>query len=220
MAQAGFRGFETTLTGYITPDLQSTLGYAYTDARIASNLTSGGATIFVGNRVQLVPYNQLSLWNKYQFNPQWAGSVGIIYFSNSFASSDDTVRLPGFVRVDAGVYYKYDAEWSGQVTVQNLFNQGYWASADGNNNISPGALRTVRVSATKKILTPPIVAGEKTGSAHRFPFSFVGRVRVGKSVACRCGAADCWRESITVDRNRFPRRIAKGTARNRQELRR
>jgi catecholate siderophore receptor len=141
------RGFETTLTGSVTSDLQTTLGYAYTDARLAIGTTAALAS---GNRIQLVPYNQFSLWNKYQFNSQWAGGVGIIYLSDSYTSSDDTVKLPGFVRVDAGVYYKYDATWSGQLSVQNLFDKGYWASADGNNNLSPGASRTFRASVTAK----------------------------------------------------------------------
>jgi catecholate siderophore receptor len=38
--------------------------------------------IVAGNRVQLVPYNQLSLWNKYQIDPVWAAAVGVIYFSD------------------------------------------------------------------------------------------------------------------------------------------
>ena len=146
-ASQRIRGFETTLTGYVTDDLQTTLGYAYTDARLAIGTTAALAS---GNRIQLVPYNQFSLWNKYQINYNWAAGVGIIYLGNSYASSDDTVKLPGFVRVDAGLYYKYNEQWSGQLSVQNLFNQGYWASADGNNNLSPGALRTFRVSATAK----------------------------------------------------------------------
>ena len=97
------RGFETALTGYVTPDWQSPFGYAYTDARITS---ATSPTIVPGNRVQLVPYNQFSLWNKYQIDPIWSAALGVIYFSDSFASSDDTVRLPGFVRVDAAVYAK------------------------------------------------------------------------------------------------------------------
>jgi catecholate siderophore receptor len=143
------RGFETALTGYITPEWQSVLGYAYTDARIAKDLTTAGITppIVAGNRVQLVPYNQLSLWNKYQINPTWAAALGVIYFSDSFASSDDSVRLPGFVRVDAAIYAKIDEMWRVQLNVENIFNKGYWATADGNNNISPGQPRTFRVTA-------------------------------------------------------------------------
>jgi catecholate siderophore receptor len=143
------RGFEMSLNGYITDRWQSQLGYAYTDARIAKDLTASGVTppIVAGNRVQLVPYNQIAWWNKYQFTPMWSAGLGIIYFGDSFATNDDTVRLPGFVRFDAGVYAKIDENWSAQLNVENIFNKNYWASADGDNNISPGQGRTIRLSA-------------------------------------------------------------------------
>jgi catecholate siderophore receptor len=141
------RGFEAALTGYVTPAWQSTFGYAYTDARITSDTST---TIVAGNRVQLVPTNQFAWWNKVQIDPVWAVAVGIIYFSDSFASSDDTVRLPGFVRVDAAVYRKINETWRAQLNVENLFNKGYWATADGNNNISPGQPLTVRLSAVAR----------------------------------------------------------------------
>jgi catecholate siderophore receptor len=139
------RGFETGLKGYVTDDWQSALGYAYTDARITSDTTT---TIVAGNRVQLVPFHQFSLWNKYQFTPMWSAALGVIYFSDSFASSDDSVKLPGFVRVDAAVYAKINETWKAQINVENIFNEGYWATADGNNNLSPGQSRTVRLTAT------------------------------------------------------------------------
>ena len=63
---------------------------------------------------------------------------------------DDTVRLPGFVRFDAAVYLKTNETWTAQLNVENIFDKGYWASADGNNNISPGQPRTFRVSATAR----------------------------------------------------------------------
>jgi catecholate siderophore receptor len=128
----------------VTPDWQTTFGYAYTDARITSDTS---ATIVAGNRVQLVPYNQFGWWNKYQIDSRWAASLGVIYFSDSFASSDDSVRLPGFWRFDAGLFAKIDEHWSAQLNVENIFNKGYWATADGNNNLSPGQGRTVRVLA-------------------------------------------------------------------------
>ena len=138
------QGFETTLTGYVTPDWQSTLGYAYTDARVIS---ATSATIVAGNRIQLVPLNQFSWWNKYQFTPVWSGALGVVYFSDSFASSDDSVKLPGFVRFDAAVYAKINEMWRAQVNIENIFNKGYWATADGNNNLSPGQPRTVKLTA-------------------------------------------------------------------------
>jgi len=148
------RGFETELTGYITHDWQSKLGYAYTDARITGNPSAGTgpgtSNILPGNRVQLVPFNQFAWWNKYQFDPLWSASLGVIYFSDSFATSDDLVRLPGFVRFDAAIFRKIDETWRVQLNVENIFNKGYWASADGDNNISPGAPRTFRVTAIAK----------------------------------------------------------------------
>ena len=139
------KGFEAGLNGFITPEWQSSLGYAYTDARITSDTS---ATIVAGNRVQLVPYNQFSWWNKYQFNEVWAGSIGVVYFSDSFASSDDTVVLPGWFRVDLGLFAKINETWKAQFNIENLFDQGYWASADGNNNLSPGQPRTFKFKVT------------------------------------------------------------------------
>src|SRR5262249_8245907 len=55
------RGFETELKGFMTDKWQSWIGYAYTDARVASDTS---ATIVAGNRIQLVPFHQLSWWNK------------------------------------------------------------------------------------------------------------------------------------------------------------
>jgi catecholate siderophore receptor len=54
------RGFETELKGYVKDEWQSALGYAYTDARVASDTST---TIVKGNRTQLVPFSQFSWWN-------------------------------------------------------------------------------------------------------------------------------------------------------------
>ena len=39
-----------------------------------------------------------------------------------------------------------------QLNVENIFNKGYWATADGNNNISPGQPRTVPRDGDREIL--------------------------------------------------------------------
>jgi catecholate siderophore receptor len=150
--QTRVRGFEISLQGYVTDRWQSQLGYAYTDARIVADLTQQTVAlpVLAGNRVQLVPYNQLAWWNKYRFTDMWSAGLGVIFFDDSFATSDDTVRLPAFWRFDAGIYAKIDENWKAQLTVENIFNKGYWASADGDNNISPGQGRTVRLKAIYK----------------------------------------------------------------------
>jgi outer membrane receptor for ferric coprogen and ferric-rhodotorulic acid len=124
-----------------TNDWQSSLAYAYTDARITSATST---TIVAGNRVQLVPYNQFSWWNKYQINPLWGVALGVICFGDSYAASDDTVRLPGFVRFDTALYLKINDTW--QFNVENLFNRGYWASATATTT-SRRARRELSASA-------------------------------------------------------------------------
>ncbi len=142
------KGYEASLVGYVTDLWQSSLAYAYTDARIAHDLTATGSfPILAGMRVQLVPYNQFAWWNKYQIDERWGAALGVIYFGNSYATSDDVVKLPGFVRFDGAVYVKIDEHWRAQLNIENIFNKGYWASADGDNNISPGQSRTVKVMA-------------------------------------------------------------------------
>ena len=150
--QTRVRGVEISLNGYVTDRWQSQLGYSYTDARIVADLTQANVAlpVLAGNRVQLVPFNQFAWWNKYQFTDMWSAGLGIIYFGDSFATSDDTVRLPAFWRFDAGIYARIDENWKAQLTVENIFNRGYWASADGDNNISPGQGRTVRLKAIYK----------------------------------------------------------------------
>ena len=138
-------GFETGLTGYVTDKWQMSGGYAYTDAKIVG---ATSATIVPGNRVGLVPYHTFTLWNKYEFVEWFALGAGIIHQTDSFASSDDTVLLPGWTRVDAGIFGKYRM-WDGtllswQVNVENVFNTAYYSTADGNNNITPGSPRAIR----------------------------------------------------------------------------
>ena len=54
-------------------------------------------------------------------------------FSGSYAPSEDTVDLPGFLRFGVGVSAQVTETWKAR-----LLNTGYWASAEANNNISPG----------------------------------------------------------------------------------
>jgi catecholate siderophore receptor len=53
--------------------------------------------------------------------------------------------------VDAGVYAQITETWKARLNIENILNKGYWASADGNNNISPGQPRTFRLKVTAKL---------------------------------------------------------------------
>lgn len=139
------RGVEVTIAGYLTDQWQMTGGYAYTDARVVGATST---TITAGNRVALVPYNTFSLWNRYDFTEMWGAGLGVIYASNFYAGSDDTVLLPSYTRVDGAVFWKLNKNVRAQVNVENIFGAKYFPTADSNNNITIGSPRAARFVLT------------------------------------------------------------------------
>lgn len=143
------QGFETTIAGKLTDAWTVTGGYAYTDAHVLSATgTSLAGTIPAGRRSALVPYNQFSLWNRYDFNETWGAGLGVISMSDAFATIDNTVKLPAYARVDGAVFWKLNKNWRAQVNIENINGVVYYPTADGLNNITPGSPRAVRVSLT------------------------------------------------------------------------
>lgn len=134
-------GFEIGLNGSITRDWRISGGYAYQDAIITNATTAARA----GAQVAQVPHHTLSFWNHYQILPKLAAALGVIHRSDMFAAVDNTVILPGYTKVDAAVYYSLTERWRLQANLENLFNRKYYLNADGNNNISPGRPRGLRL---------------------------------------------------------------------------
>ncbi|CAO4143639.1 TonB-dependent siderophore receptor [Methylorubrum thiocyanatum] len=139
--QTNTQGAEIGANGYVTDWWSIAGGYAFTDARITNRLSD---TIVAGNFVGLVPLNSFTLWNKFDIDPSFSVGVGFINQSHSFATSDNTVRLPSYSRFDLGLFYRISENARAQVNIENLFDRSYIVSAHNNNNILPGAPRTVR----------------------------------------------------------------------------
>lgn len=135
-------GFEAGLSGRITPQWEIAGGYAWQDAEIISTTSAAPA----GREVPLVPEHTFSLWNRYDLNDRFGLGVGVIRQTKMFASISNTVTLPGFTRVDAAAYVRLTDNLQAQVNVENLLDKRYFPTSHGDNNILPGAPRTVRVS--------------------------------------------------------------------------
>jgi catecholate siderophore receptor len=75
-----------------------------------------------------------------------AVGFGLIHRSDVFASIDNTVVLPAYTTANAAVFFHINESWRLQANFQNAFNTNYFLNADGNNNITPGAPRSARVS--------------------------------------------------------------------------
>ncbi|MGE0704700.1 MAG: TonB-dependent siderophore receptor [Vicinamibacterales bacterium] len=138
-------GLELGLTGSVTDAWSVVTAYAYQDGEITQ---SQSATAQSGARLAQLPEHSLSIWNKYDFSDRWSGGLGLIHRGAIFTSTDNTVTLPGFTRVDAAVFYAFARQIRLQLNVENLFNTDYYAFAHNNNNITPGSPVAVRVGLT------------------------------------------------------------------------
>ena len=141
------KGLELGLNGYVTPAWSMAGGYAYQDGQITRSIS---ASAQAGAVLAQLPKHSISLWNKYDFTTRFAAGLGVIYRSDVFTSTDNSVVLPGWTRVDAALYYNLTASLRAQVNVENLFNEDYYPNAHSNTNITPGSPRAVRFALTTR----------------------------------------------------------------------
>jgi catecholate siderophore receptor len=137
-------GYEIGMNGRVAARWTIAGGYAYQDAFV----TSATITAVAGAQVAQVPHHTLSLWNNLQVHPRVSIGVGVLSRSEMFAAIDNTVRLPGYTRVDAAGFFSVTHRVRLQANVENLFDKRYYTNADSNTNISPGSPRALRVGVT------------------------------------------------------------------------
>ena len=143
------RGVELGLTGRITEAWSIAGGYAYQEAEVTETQS---ATVVDGARVGQVPENTFSLWNRYDFTPNWGVGLGVISSSDQFVAVENVltpasnVELPGYTRVDAALYWTVNPHLRVQANVENLTDEEYFPNAHNNNNITPGSPLAARIA--------------------------------------------------------------------------
>jgi len=135
-------GYELGATGEITPSWQLVGGFSSQTARIRSRTTAAVA----GATVPLVPRSTVSLWNRVQLAPALGAGLGAVHQARMYAAIDNTVTLPAFTRWDGALFVNLPRHTRAQLNVENLLDTRYYATSQGNNNIMPGATRTLRLS--------------------------------------------------------------------------
>lgn len=141
--QSRTKGFELAMVGQVTKGLQVTLGYALEDGEIVSTTTAAPA----GRTLAQLPRHQFSAWGRYDFTDRLGVAIGAVRQSEQFATISNAVRLPGFTRIDAALFYKVSDTVQLQFNVENLANTDYFPSAHTDNNISTGAPLNARLGA-------------------------------------------------------------------------
>ena len=135
------RGFELGLNGNLSSRWSIYAGYSHLNAEIRSTTADAPA----GAKVGLVPKNQVSLWSRYELTEHWGIGGGWVSQSRVYTSFDNKVVLPGYMRFDGMAYYK-QGKYRVSLNVHNLFGVRYYATANGDNQIMPGAPRSIDLS--------------------------------------------------------------------------
>lgn len=147
------KGVELELNSTLTPNLNVTAAYTYTDARI----TKDSATSLVkDHQMTGVPRNQASVWAKYRFlegslKGLYAGG-GVRYFDSAFAYTAPSLygKLDAgdVTLVDAAVGYQIDRNWTVDVNAKNVFDKEYVAGCNDAGRCYWGESRTLLGSIT------------------------------------------------------------------------
>ena len=137
------KGLELGLERSITNRWLISAGYTVQKAQILSRTTACNPAA-ARCEVPLVPRHSFSLWNRYDFTKQIGAGLGVIARSKSYASINNLVKLPGYARVDGALYYKLPHGIEAQLNLENIFGANYFPTANGDNNIAPGAPRTIK----------------------------------------------------------------------------
>ncbi|MCA6255878.1 MAG: TonB-dependent siderophore receptor [Phenylobacterium sp.] len=139
------KGLELGLSGQVTDRWETVATLAVQSARITRQTAAAPA----GRRAALTPEFTASLWNKVEVTPRLSVGLGVIHQGDMFASISNTVTLPGFTRVDGAVFLNVGEDYRLQLNVENLGDITWSPTSHGDNNIQPGAPRTVRISVSR-----------------------------------------------------------------------
>jgi catecholate siderophore receptor len=116
-------------------------GLAVQQARIV-NRTSAAR---VGASTPLVPHTSASLWNKVRVGGGTSLGLGVVHMGQRYAAIDNSVLLPAFTRLDGALYLSLSSRLTMQLNIENLADARFYTTSHGNNNIMPGAPRTLRL---------------------------------------------------------------------------
>lgn len=140
--EANSKGIEIDFAGQVTDKLNMLLTYAHTDAKYTHNNNG-----LQGMRLENVPLNQASLWGTYQINDAVKMGLGGVAVGERQGDAQNTVQLPGYLRVDAMLAYTHRIgpnRVTAQLNIANLFNKDYYANTGGSRHSSiPGSPRSV-----------------------------------------------------------------------------
>lgn len=150
IGQQRSRGVEADLAGEILPGWSIIGSVGLIDARITKD-----TTFAVGNRLAGVPVFSGSLWTTYAFQQGPLRGLGlgfgVTHVGRRYGDLDNSFTVGAYNRLDALVYYDFDAHWRLSVNMRNLTNARYIEAPTNATNNTPGAPFTVLATITARL---------------------------------------------------------------------
>jgi iron complex outermembrane receptor protein len=145
------QGIELNVNGEISNDLSVVASFTAMNAEL-SKLEDESA--LNGNRPPNVPKIQANVFFDYRLPmvEDLNANLGVFYVGEREQSVQNTLSLPSYTRVDAGLRYQVSSiDTTFRLKVENILDKEYWLSAGAKGidwGVTPGRGRTVVLSAS------------------------------------------------------------------------
>ncbi|MDB5654048.1 MAG: TonB-dependent receptor [Tardiphaga sp.] len=110
----------------------------------------GVAVNFAGNVPVNVPQNVSNVWATWAFAPNWSANAGVQIVGKTFADSANTLEMPSYTLVNAGLQWTPSRNTTVSLRVYNLFDKIYATSSYSDNQWMLGMPRTAQLALNVK----------------------------------------------------------------------
>ena len=141
------KGIEASAVGKLTDRLSIAVAATVQKAAIRRATSAAPA----GREIASVPRFTASLWGRYDVTDRLGFGLGVYHQSKMYASVSNAVAVPGYTRVDAAAFIGLTDDVAVQVNVENLLDKDYIGAVHSDNNLTPGAPRTARLTLRAKL---------------------------------------------------------------------
>ncbi|MEN3112520.1 TonB-dependent receptor [Uliginosibacterium paludis] len=142
------KGFETDITGRITPNWESYFSYTWIPvAKIAKGARQSNATEPEGQRPGLIPKHQATWWNTYKIGQSWRVGLGLNGRTKMSPQLVTAYKVDGYVTADAMAEYEVTRDLTFKFNITNLTNKLY-ADSLYRGHYVPGKGRVLQLTGS------------------------------------------------------------------------
>lgn len=131
-------GIEASLDQPLSPQVDLSVGYSYTDARITSDNAG-----LMGKQLASVPRHSSALQLRYTPDAKTALNLGVVHVGKRPGNNSNSFEIDGYTRLDAAAQWKLDKRTTLRAGVQNLLDEDYIAASADINALVQGNKRTL-----------------------------------------------------------------------------